>query len=61
MFKESYCAKYKKNKCEHDTKMISEFLQDDQYDIKTFQVDEGKTEDGYEFITHRFYIKEKIK
>ena len=59
MFKETMSAQYKKNKCEHDRYGVAKLLQNEEYEIKVFQVDEGKTEDGYTFITHRFYIKEK--
>lgn len=58
-FKEISCIKYKKNKCEHNTQKVAELLQDKNYEIKTFQVDEGVTVDDVQFITHRFYIKKK--
>ena len=59
MFKETYCTKFKKNKCEHHTDLIIETLQRKDLEVKTFQVDEGTTEDGFQFMTLRFYTKKK--
>jgi len=58
MLKEMFCAKLKKNKVECDLEKIKEVLNDEKIEFKNiFQVDGGTTEEGYGFITWRFYYK----
>ena len=47
----------KKNKIQHDPILLANELKSERYQHTIFQVDEGKTDNGFQFLTVRIYSK----
>jgi hypothetical protein len=57
--KEIMLLKAKKNIIESDINAIINVLKDNDYEKKAYEVDSGKTDNDYSFVTWRFYFKKK--